>query len=352
MRTLDDVRAAFAAIADRAPEPITTPIERPRLDRRSRGWLVAVSGTAAATAVVALTTAVVLTRDQGSTEPAATGTPPTPITLSYDFSVVAISGFTVAPTTVTPTYQQAQASYLAGGRGTGLTVRIYSPGAYDARPAQRLTPISVGPYAGYLGAVADGSGSAYESAVWQYAPDSWAVVQSDASVVGRVSAAEAAVVRRLADAVRPGKPSAMRLPFRIGYLPPGLVAVSARSLTAFSPGDGDLGLADSQPAGGAATPGVLIAVYPIPAPGSAPLCPAHAPVLAVGRYRGCALSGADGRGQEWALSVPGGWFYLTIDPSTAARYSRATLTKMVTSMSFAPNIGDSRTWFAAATTLP
>src|SRR5690606_1872959 len=61
---------------------------------------------------------------------------------------------------------------------------------------------------------------------WQYAPDSWAVVRSDDPP--RAPGEVPQNLRDIAELVEIGEPEPVRLPFRVGYRPAGLVPVSVR----------------------------------------------------------------------------------------------------------------------------
>lgn len=61
---------------------------------------------------------------------------------------------------------------------------------------------------------------------WRYAPDAWAVVRGTFDETAGSSEAVPSGLRQIASAVEIGEPAPVRLPFRVGFRPPGLTPVN------------------------------------------------------------------------------------------------------------------------------
>ncbi|NUT37599.1 MAG: hypothetical protein HOV79_31530 [Hamadaea sp.] len=177
---------------------------------------------------------------------------------------------------------------------------------------------------------------------WQYAPESWAVLQ-DATAADQTSFALAdqlAVAERFAPSAT--SPSPARVPYRVGHLPQGFVlqAVSGQSMTAQHRGmvsfvysqprttAGPLA-ARRDPARDTTVPSVVISVLWRDTP----------PKDAVKRTSRC------NAGQHWcATNLPGGQFWFAVeDPSKTL--SDQELLKVADSLVFA-SLKDETTWYA------
>jgi hypothetical protein len=137
---------------------------------------------------------------------------------------------------VTPGYEVApilRAGVPAPSRLAG-SVELYRPGVFDPRVFRTGTPVTIGSAAGFLHVdvttVRYGNGQKLAeirqpAVAWPYADDAWAVVRS--SVDGPPDGLTADVLRGLASHLELGAPAPVRLPFRVGYVPPGLTMAAA-----------------------------------------------------------------------------------------------------------------------------
>jgi hypothetical protein len=175
------------------------------------------------------------------------------------------------------------------------------------------------------------------SLAWQYAPDAWAVLQSEGATFP--AADQLKVAERFT--IAPGDPVPARIPFRTGYLPAGftLQYVSGQSMNAENRGmvtfvyskppaaTGPLTGAHSPEHDGGAT-SVVISILWVDVP----------PPDAVKRTSRC------NDGQHWCMTnLPGGEFWFAVeDPSKTL--SDAELLKIADGLTFA-TIKDDATWY-------
>ena len=147
-----------------------------------------------------------------ATAPATTGVftyPAQPFTgniAAYQVGGLAISGTVL----VTPKYQAA--SIVLGSDVTGSVV-VHREGAFDPGQAMSGTEVSVGGHTGYYVA-----GRSESTLAWRYSGDAWAVVSIRGSA--KISRQE---LQDVAVGLQSGTPKPMRVPFKLGYVPPGYV---------------------------------------------------------------------------------------------------------------------------------
>lgn len=131
----------------------------------------------------------------------------------------------------TPGYETAPLTHA--GRVVGA-VEVYHPGAFDPRLFRTGTPVTIGTAPGFLrtatttikyGTDEKLATLTRTSLAWPYATDAWAVIRSAAE--GPDDDLTPATLQQLAThfALAPAIP--VRLPFRVGYAPPGLSAEAA-----------------------------------------------------------------------------------------------------------------------------
>jgi hypothetical protein len=180
---------------------------------------------------------------------------------------------------------------------------------------------------------------------WQYAPDAWAVIESEPYLGDQrpfAFADQVKVAERFATA--PGEPAMAKVPFRVGYLPAGftLLSVSGQSLTSEHRGMVTFVYAAPDPSLDSLTarlaldhikavPSVVISILWVDAP------PPDAPR----RKSRC------NAGQHWCSTVlPGGEFYVAVeDPSKTL--SDDELLRISDNLAFA-SIKEPATWYPAA----
>jgi hypothetical protein len=371
--------------ADAPPVPYTVDdIVAAGMRRRRRALIQRVGGTgvAAAVATVAVLVAVNLAvpspgRDGNAQLPAVTpSTPSAPAPappFTFTFGGYQVGEYRVlAPDGVTPGYQTAGVMRdvkEAGGKVNPhyvATLTVYQPGRFNPEKARTGTKLTVqgrdafqsqaekqvhpdvwngdpGTPAITISGAPQGTATVTVLA-WQYAPDAWAVLESEAIRVpiGTIPPAD---MLTLAEgfAVSPGEPVPARLPFQVGYLPAGytLREIIGQSMTAENTGMATF-VFSKQPAPAASLTGprsvehdrsvnsVVLSVLWVDNP----------PPDAVKRTSRCNV------GQHWCMTtLPGNEFWVAIeDPSKTL--SDAELLKVADSLTFA-TIKDTSTWFPA-----
>jgi hypothetical protein len=269
--------------------------------------------------------------------------PPDEVTLAYQTAGIILDNPTANPR-----------SQYAG------TLTVYQPGMFDPDEYRTGTPLTVqgreafqadlsGPVLGAWNndvyatpSLAPGTPTADRSALaWQYAPDAWAVINSEIQGAAFPPADEVKIAERFT--VTNGAPTVAKVPFRAGYLPAGftLQSVSGQSMTAENRGmvtfvyslpqpTTKMSAARSLEHDGKVT-SVVLSILWVDTP----------PPDAVKRTSRC------NPGQHWCVTtLPGGEFYLaTEDPS--ATLSDAELLRVADGLTFA-NIKDTSTWYPIA----
>jgi len=321
--------------------------------RRRRALTVRLGGAgavAAAMATVAVLVAVNLTVPGGQSgdkvlppavvPPSPTAPPPSP-PFTFTFAGYRVGDYRVlAPDEVNLAYQTAavmrdvkdakgKTATKAAGTLTVYQPKLFDPvrarfGAAPATPGEKIV-------------------TAYAVA-WQYAPDAWAVLESE--LPGDADGFPVADRVKIADrfAVRAGEPRRARLPFRTGYLPAGftLRSISGQSMTAENRGMVTFVYAKPQPpatmpptardrAADRTVTSVAISILWVDTP----------PKDAVKRVGRC------NSGQHWCMkTLTGGEFWLEVeDPSKALPDQE--LLRIADHLTFA-TIKDASTWYPVA----
>lgn len=208
MPTLDDLRAAFTDLEQRAPQPRSLGATAPPTARRRsrRGWGAAAL---AAASVAAVAVGISVSAGPGhdaasatSTAPSALSTPTAPPAfaaalvapkpggspqLSFGFAVDPVAGYDVTPSAIGASFQSAEIHSTDDAVKGGL--QVYYAGAFDATEAQRGMPVTVGGRPGYYAPLrlADGEDTSYDALAWQYADGGWAVVYLWDGAAGRTA---------------------------------------------------------------------------------------------------------------------------------------------------------------------
>jgi hypothetical protein len=336
MRTVADVREAFAAFADCAPTEVQVILAEP--NTRPRSWRPVAAVCVAVAAVVAVVAALAVALAP-SRHAASAGSPAVPMPLRLGFSVDA-PGYRIDLISVTANYQDAVVS--GPTRDKGGTMRMYSPGVFKPGNVTGGTSVDVNGHHGYFAQLRNpepGLLPGSKVVAWPYAADSWALV------LVPEPAADGSDALAIARGVRFGGSTPLTVPFRLGYLPAGLVT---RSVTeSRSPvNEGSIAFGTEGPS---ATLTVTVNRQGIE--DMIPHCSSHdaAPVTVRG-YRGC-FRDADGvgGGDRLQLQVPGGWLTLQVDRSRV--FSHAVLRRIAASATLA-TLDQPTTWFDADTALP
>jgi len=328
MRTPDDVRDAFLGFADRAPSEVHLLLDESAPRRRS--WRPVAAAVAATAAVVTLVAALaVALAPHRRALPA--GVPPAAVPMRFSFTIDPAAGYTEIGTTI---LDGLQVINLTDGQ-EGRTLHVFAPGRFDPTAAMKGARLDVNGQPGYFVDLSQQQGGVVGySVVWEYAPTAWAVVGSTQELP-EVRQPELAVAKAVHFVARP-----LRVPFRMGYLPPGLVVTRGYEQSGSLPEERELSFSD------AARDDVLRVNV-----GRDGDWFAHCTRVVVHGYPGCFGHPDPASDQERALrlKVPGGW--LTID-RFSADYSDAELRKIAGSMTLAPNVNDPSTWFAGDTAVP
>jgi hypothetical protein len=175
---------------------------------------------------------------------------------TFMFDTYSVGGFRVLPPqVVTATYQEASivADYQdPNGKATTAYVgmlTLYRPGVRPPAEFTVGTKVTVHGQSGFAnereqdavtainggGVFTNPTGTMADTLAWQYANNSWAVINSVIELPSDLShRLTAPDERALADAFSLGAPSRARIPFQAGHLPAGwqVVSVSGRSFTA------------------------------------------------------------------------------------------------------------------------
>lgn len=377
IRTEDDLRALYAERAESAPDASAllgrldaTLAEQSGAQRvERRRWPVALAASVAVAAtIVATVVAGIWLVGSGTPRPQAVlaGGPSAadPSTVSYTYHLDRPPArFAVQSQLTYPTGDLIVYSYDAPGDGvtagdaSEMAAIVYRKGAFDPTSVQRGSRVGVDGVAGYSGsitaALAADDGREYtgstRAVAWQYAPDSWAVVYGIRSA-RRTEAAELSVART----VHPGRGRTVLLPFKVGWIPDGLLATG----TTFDSGP--------QPFGSASftrglPPRAPLAEYPAmppleivanhsPTNNPANLFEKGVPAFTVGGRPAQVVSlteGAKVLGRQLTMIAGGYVVMISVDRSV----SRAMLIKVAEHLTVARAGNATGTWFTAAAAL-
>jgi hypothetical protein len=247
----NDIDALPAAIAElNGLDIVDTGRRHHSPQGRRTAWLIA----AAVAAVLAVVGAAVAIRSGSATKHLSPATPsptqhtsspsPTPttaharrlITLSW-FGMVRLPGYQLGSQTAQPGYRQLgikpndDHDLPPGCNGCApwtAYITVFDKGRFAASGVDGWQQTSVGTARAYLGrrqwvgVHPDGDKTVVATLAWQYGSDKWVVVQGlTKATSGQQS------LQHIASAVRPGESVPLRLPFRLGYLPPHLPVVFA-----------------------------------------------------------------------------------------------------------------------------
>jgi hypothetical protein len=365
MRTDHDLRGAFALLEQRA-DAYGTPeflIGRgARRHRWTRQWWAstALASTVTGAVVAGAAFAAVTIGSHRSTVPGGPpsfGPLPKPVALQYTFRIDPLPGARVWMDGVNPDYQAADVAW--NGAGADLAeadLRVYAPHVYDpSGVTERGGRVKVDGHDGYFDTSPRDPNNPHQPMpvlAWQYGHghDSWATIQFHATDRSPDQLRQFAV--RLADAVRTGVQSTLRLPFRIGYLPPGLVPQAAAE-TQSRPGFGGvIGLGDRVPASDPDIGRSALNIDVIPKPPHQRFCAPGTARTPVQGSKGC-FRWLDGgkAGREFDFETKDLWVSVDIDGAHLSLYPDDVLVKIARSLRFAP-LTDYGALFDARTVLP
>jgi hypothetical protein len=237
MRTEDDLRVAFEALADAAPPesdvlPQLTLADTPTRPRRR---LTPILATVAAMLAVVAGTAVVLDRHGPRTSTAAAAACAPAAGDLTRFRLDRIDG--LAPFTAWAAgcgRRDIAALSAAGGVWGYLTV--YEPGAFDPK-AYTGKPVRVAGHRGFVAQMERPQGRLVPTGgrygvAWEYTPGAWAAVTG----LQQNAEAQLPLIQKLAAALHPEFRDPLLVPMRLSYLPPGLRLTYAEAATNASTG--------------------------------------------------------------------------------------------------------------------
>lgn len=374
MPTETDLRAALFSLEQDAPttEDVLAGLQlhagRQRPAARRRRWTVAIP--AAAVAALAITVLAVVLAPRHHVGPSApkqvqeadgAGVPTyaAPTDLTFGFTVDPVGGYTITPAQVLPHLWQASVRSTTSSDTNGA-VTVFATGAFDAATVSKGKAVTVNGRAGFFGPVADplgGTGTAPLDAVtWQYAPDSWAMVRIDfGQTTGVLRSVAEAQELAIARAVHPGHLQVLRIPFRVGYLPARVFAVSASGDT--DPQGGALGLADGRGTADTAPFQSAITIWVDNARDpNLVFCPSGDPAyvrFTLRGHTGCFFhNGPGGAVAGLQVDLDRGHVEILVAADHAGIYSSAQLLRIAASITTAPDLASPDTWFDARTALP
>jgi len=371
MRTNQDLQGAFALLEEQAdaygaPE-ITTHPAKPVRVRRERGHLrrnvLAVAVTAAVVgggiyAATSMRSSGDEARPAGP--PPVLGPTPSPVKLQFTFTVGPVAGVTVDYHGVYRKEQSADITWDGDG-GVYAGLDVYTPGGFDPKQAMTHgTKVTVGTHVGNwdpthhdAGETVDGKDLFRPTLTWQYGRNSWATVQFEPTNVASPNLLDKAIT--LAETIRTGGASTLRLPFKIGYLPPDLVPELAY-VSQSHPGSGRIGLSDGVRPDDSTLGGLSIeAMENIT--GSETTCSKRVSVQGTtacfrNLHKYADEPGSKVVGRELSFETPARMVTITIDRSHLGMYSDEDMVKVARSLIFAPSLADYNTWYDARTVLP
>ena len=361
MRTEHDIRDALDAKAAEATDRVDLPVGQPTSRRPSLRRAAPILG------AVAIAVPLVATSHKSTSTARSPGTgcgaPATEsTTLRYDFRVDGPPRFRFSLEAICSQMQQLAVRFSDEPPDTIPlgSVTVFPKGAFDPSAGEKGRPVSVQGHPGYFAPlpVVGGLSSlnrqggvtldphtgipvppkSQPALVWQYAPGSWAVVQAS------WSNNPLADMQLIADHVRIGEHQQLPMPFKLGWVPDGLVVGGAQDMF--------VGLSDGTPAKSAdcttASCGsaMSVGVYGDHEP-DAP----HAP----GTHR---LT-IDGRvaiiypnASELDVGFGDRTLWIRVDPNHVGKFSDQDLIKIAQHVTMSPNMTDRSTWFDATDVVP
>jgi hypothetical protein len=231
MYTEEELRATLGELEHEAPEVdrVMAGLDRARRRRTVRRRTLGMAAAAALVVAVAGGSILVADRDR----PVDHAAPPDihSEVLRFPFAVADIPGYEVALRFLND--YGSSTVWLSTPADTGpepypYELRVFQKGRYDPTADRAGVPVRINGKAGfYRGDTAcQCSGQAPTPGIaWEYAPDSWALVQytPPGTSPGSVAPADVReVLTRMAKAVRFDRTTPVPVPYKVGYLPAGL----------------------------------------------------------------------------------------------------------------------------------
>jgi hypothetical protein len=289
----------------------------------------------------------------------ATASPP----FTFTFAGFSVDNYRVlAPDQVNPAYQVA--TIVRDNKDTKEaefvgSLTVFQPGVFNPELFQQGTRVTVGGRDAFQAQLAHKLLTEWhmdryantdtintDALAWQYAPNAWAVIDSEMFTSEKQQPFDYADQTRLAEQFRPGTgdPLPARLPFQAGYLPDGFQLVSVDGQSMAAEGRGMTTFAYSKPDNALSSvtgrrdffntspgPAAVISILWVDSP----------PPDAVARTSRC------NAGQHWCMrNLPGNEFWVSVsDPSKSL--SDEELLRVIDGLTFA-SIKEPSTWFAVS----
>jgi hypothetical protein len=271
MPTDEDLRATFSALELEAPDPAGTlaGLDRLRRRRTTRRRVTAMVVVAAVTLGAAGASLAVRDLTRHPAPPTQAANRPASPRLEFRFAIDDVPGFQTFYQIADPKFPHLAKVFPVGNTENPFEVNVFAPGAYDPTAARAGEPVEVrgkpGFYRPDMPCHCSGQ-SPVAGLAWEYAPNSWALVQYTS--VGQRPADLRENMIRIASAVRFDKTTPVRVPFRVGWLPDGL-RLDSGDVFNWDPARGGvfLGFAATDPQ----APGLSIDVFAIGAKSTLPV---------------------------------------------------------------------------------
>lgn len=226
-RTEDDVRAVLLAEEDDAPDAgeALARLNRAMAARRHRRIAVGATLTAAAVAVAVVVPAVWSAHREAAPVGERSSSPTENPPVWLDFTVQPPEGYRLLSREIEAGFRRIGLFHV--GTSATISVSVFDRGIhgaeFEALRTRTESPVDVGGRAGFYTADATSDGLPVRgrgALVWEYAPDSWAVVQS--GLPPAATPEPPPEVLAVANGTRFGEHRSLRVPYRFGYLPDGL----------------------------------------------------------------------------------------------------------------------------------
>jgi hypothetical protein len=230
MYTEDDLRTTFDALEREAPDVdvVLAGVERLRQRRtvRRRGFGMA----AAAVVVVSVAAGSILVANPDRPGEAAAPADTHAERYRVPFQVGDIPGHEVAMYTLdgrgdSGAWITTPANIAANFPEDPYSLSVFRRGGFDPATGQAGEPVEVNGRPGFYRADVPchcGSSDVVPSIGWEYAPDSWALLENASTAGALVPPDTREVLMSMATAVHFDRTTPLTVPFRIGYLPAGL----------------------------------------------------------------------------------------------------------------------------------
>lgn len=263
--------------------------------------------------------------------------------LSATVRAVSADGWDILPSSTDALMQHAYVRRSGGLRTMG-SVEVYEPGAFDPTPILGGPQTTVDGKPAYFGWLADPFHTTREtrrSLAWPYTTDAWAVVRIEHPTPDPVMSPEIPPeLVEIASVVEIGEPEPVKLPFRVGERPDGLLpayvmhheAVQINRSVAYDYAGSPLGpLVATR---GLAMP-LVITMHPALPPENW-----HPDTTIAGRP-------AMTNGSTIIVAVGDQWVTIGSGPASSTYWPKETIEAIFTGLTFADDWNDQSTWFDA-----